>query len=221
MQNLSKLDQGKFFTMLLLIVILIAQVKVGCSNPRIRKEIRSLSKPEWQKVKKVFNVMKERGIMRKYSEMHSKFFSRFHNNMYFLYWHREFLYNFENEMIKIDKTVTLPYWNWAKDSDKLKWNFDKNNLFTDEYLGTVDRNGCVKGGVFEYNTVGYPFKHCISRRYRKDILPSGTSTIASIIATPYGIEYFSKLLENGPHVLLHMHFGGDMGVSYSTFNLFR
>ena len=200
----------------LVLLAVFAQVKVGCSNPRIRKEIRSLSAQEWQKVKNAMHEMKKRGIMRKFSTIHNQFFSRFHNNVYFLSWHREFIWNFEQEMRKIDSSVTLPYWNWARDADQLKWNFDKTEVWSNKYLGTVSPNTCIKGGIFDYNVVNYPFKHCISRRLRRDILPSGGSTVASIVATPYGIEYFSKLIESGPHALFHMHIGGDMGVGYST-----
>ena len=202
--------------LLVLLLAVFTQSKVGCHNPRYRKELRSLSQAEWNKVKVALNELKRRGILRKYSEMHTQFFSRFHNNVYFLSWHRQFIWNLEEEMRKVDNTVTLPYWNWAQDADSLKWNFDQTQVWSDEYLGSVGQNSCIKGGPFDYNFVNYPFKHCISRRLRRDILPSGGSTVASIVATPYGVEYFSKLIENGPHALFHMHVGGDMGVSYST-----
>eukprot|EP00835_Amoeboradix_gromovi_P000961 NODE_36_length_31474_cov_0.342438.p17 type:complete len:233 gc:universal NODE_36_length_31474_cov_0.342438:30153-29455(-) len=202
--------------LLLMIALIFAQFKVGCNNPRIRKEIRELSKQEWSTVKRVVNQLKKNGVFRRFAEIHHSFFSRFHNNVYFMPWHRQFIYNFETEMRKIDANVTLPYWNWAKDADKLKWNFDKTEIFSDYYLGSVGPDRCVKGGPFDYNIVNYPFRHCISRRLRRDILPSGGGVIANIVATPNGVEYFGKLLENGPHALFHMHLGGDMGVSYSN-----
>ena len=200
----------------ILLYCIFAQVKVPCANPTIRKEIRSLTSMEWGKVKRVFSIMKIQGTLRKYSQMHNSYFSRMHNNVYFAYWHRELLWRFEQDMKRIDSTVTLPYWNWSLDADKYKWNFDKTEIWTSHYLGYT-QNRCVKGGPFGINNyVDYPFRHCISRNLRRDILPSGGSTLAAIIATPYGIEYFSKLLESGPHILFHLHVGGDMGVGYSS-----
>lgn len=36
-----------------------------------------------------------------------------HARYTFLPWHREFLFHFENSLLAIDPTVTLPYWDWT------------------------------------------------------------------------------------------------------------
>jgi tyrosinase len=40
-----------------------------------------------------------------------------HNNIRFLPWHRAYLYYFELALQDIDKSVTLPWWDWATSSD--------------------------------------------------------------------------------------------------------
>lgn len=40
-----------------------------------------------------------------------------HERYTFLPWHREFLFHFENALLTIDSTVTVPYWNWTEDRE--------------------------------------------------------------------------------------------------------
>ncbi|KXN69930.1 Di-copper centre-containing protein, partial [Conidiobolus coronatus NRRL 28638] len=47
------------------------------------------------------------------SNMHVQYYPQVHSSPLFLGWHRQFLYDLESALRKIDETVRIPYWDWT------------------------------------------------------------------------------------------------------------
>ena len=67
-----------------------------------------------------------------------------HNSTAFFPWHRELLLQFENDLQRINETVTIPYWDWTDSS---------SSPFTSNFLGTngIGVDNQVQDGPFAAN----------------------------------------------------------------------
>jgi tyrosinase len=67
-----------------------------------------------------------------------------HNSTAFFPWHRELLLQFENDLQRIDETITIPYWDWPDSS---------SSPLTPDFLGTngVGPDNQVQDGPFAAN----------------------------------------------------------------------
>ena len=76
-------------------------------------------------------------------------FSNAHGNLAFLPWHREFIRRFELALQQEVPKVTLPYWDWEKDTEA------NSELFTKDFIGELNPgNNSVSplsGGYFDGN----------------------------------------------------------------------
>merc|ERR1712000_770222 len=71
-----------------------------------------------------------------------------HGGPMFLPWHRQFLLLFEQELQKIDSSVSLPYWDWTVDNST---NPVINHLWSDTFMGgngDPDNHDAVATGPF-------------------------------------------------------------------------
>lgn len=64
-----------------------------------------------------------------------------HRDSGFLPWHREYLLRYEEELVKVDPRVSLPYWNWGLGEAD-----ETDGLFEDDRMG--QRNGVISSGYF-------------------------------------------------------------------------
>ncbi|MER5563187.1 MULTISPECIES: tyrosinase family protein [unclassified Streptomyces] len=64
----------------------------------------------------------------------------------FLPWHRQFLLEFERALQKVNSRVTVPYWDWTRDSSPA------SSLWSDDFMGGNGRRGDlqVTTGPFAY-----------------------------------------------------------------------
>ncbi|MEU1671460.1 tyrosinase family protein [Streptomyces roseifaciens] len=71
-----------------------------------------------------------------------------HRSPSFLPWHRRFLIQFEQELQKIDSSVTLPYWDWTVDRTA------NASIFGADFMGGNgrSRDAQVTTGPFAYST---------------------------------------------------------------------
>ncbi len=71
-----------------------------------------------------------------------------HRSPSFLPWHRRFLIQFEQELQRIDSSVTLPYWDWTVDRTT------SASIFGADFLGGTgrSRDSQVTTGPFAYST---------------------------------------------------------------------
>jgi tyrosinase len=87
---------------------------------KVRKNIAFLSNDELQRFRGAIAQMKRLNAFFQ-DERSFDFWARIHGNLCqhgweeFLTWHRLYLYHFEQQLQDIDRTVTLPYWDWAMD----------------------------------------------------------------------------------------------------------
>jgi tyrosinase len=85
---------------------------------RVRKNIECLSKDELDRFRRAIRIMRCYDPYHQYDQRSFRFWADVHANNcqhgweQFLSWHRLYLYNFEQQLLDIDPTVTLPYWDW-------------------------------------------------------------------------------------------------------------
>jgi len=91
---------------------------------RARKNVAYLSAEELRRLRAAIAQMKSLDSFPQ-DERSFAYWARIHANQcqhgweQFLTWHRAYLYGFEKQLQDIDPTVTLPYWDWAADSQNV------------------------------------------------------------------------------------------------------
>lgn len=98
--------------------------KTVCDKMRVRKDFRDLTKPEKDLYIEAVNKLKEQGVYDLFVQTHAHLTNKnyAHGTSGFLPWHRKYLLEFENAIRSADpggkyKDVTVPYWDWAEDTD--------------------------------------------------------------------------------------------------------
>ena len=133
------------------------------SKKRVRKEIRDLSRTEWQRIVDAMNIMKRlsesEGVAlygndyRNYDDLLCQHLSASwspiygdiaHKNVAFLPFHRAFGNAFENSLLAIDSKISgLPYWDYTIDEQAYGLNGNIENtchvsqseIFSEDYFG--------------------------------------------------------------------------------------
>ena len=180
-----------------------------------RKEIRELTSEEWDRFAGAVNEFRLSGRWEKIANLHTdpKVWQVAHSDesglqAAFLPWHRVFLRRMEGELQRIDPKVTMPYWNWALDSEDPA---GSPVLSPDFFGGSGDpeTSFCVTEGSFS----DLSNETCVKRLIPRD--SGGFLTLSNLkevlVENPdYG--RFVNTMENGLglHGHLHMFLGGDM-----------
>ena len=117
------------------------QLAEDSGGVRARKNVAYLSDEELRRFRAAIAQMKSLDAYPQ-DERSFAYWARIHANQcqhgweQFLTWHRAYLYGFEKQLQDIDPTVTLPYWDWAADSENVKASLaDMGKVAND--------NGCV------------------------------------------------------------------------------
>ena len=138
-----------------------------CKRLHVRKDIKCLSDKEFQDFVAVIRQMHKSGFMDKMTEIHHNYWSSVHKYSVGNLWHQWFLMVFEKEMLRINPSVTLPYWDhfieFAEPHKSKIW-----DLFG--HAGTAANDYCVADGPFANMTFKVPTPHC----YRRQFNPDGT-----------------------------------------------
>ena len=180
-----------------------------------RKEVRELTSEEWDRFAGAVNEFRLSGRWEKIANLHTdpKVWQVAHSDesglqAAFLPWHRVFLRRMEGELQRIDPKVTMPYWNWALDSEDPA---GSPVLSPDFFGGSGDpeTSFCVTEGSFS----DLSNETCVKRLIPRD--SGGFLTLSNLkevlVENPdYG--RFVNTMENGLglHGHLHMFLGGDM-----------
>lgn len=127
----------------------------------IRKNQRNLTRNEKRRFVAALKELKSSGVYDRYVKTHWQAMMGLpmmgkpdpaHGGPAFLAWHREYLKRFEEELQRVDPSVTIPYWNWVQDqsNDGPPW--------TDDFLGGDGRrkDRQVTTGPFAYSTGEWP-----------------------------------------------------------------
>jgi hypothetical protein len=109
----------------------------------VRKNQNKLTDAEKKKFTDAVVAMKANGTYNPFVLIHNQVFAGLpnitslnpaHQCPSFLPWHRYFLLKFEQELQKIDSSVTLPYWDWTHDNAD-EPNKQRGSLWQDKFLG--------------------------------------------------------------------------------------
>ncbi|MCM6773895.1 tyrosinase family protein [Nocardia sp. CDC159] len=108
---------------------------------RIRKNVRNLTASEQKRYVNAVLELKRRGKYDEYVHLHNQFFISdgegrrrvAHMAPSFTAWHRQYLLNFEADLRAIDDSISLPYWDFTRDTSttRLPW--------TEDFLGGTGR----------------------------------------------------------------------------------
>ncbi|XP_060569890.1 putative tyrosinase-like protein tyr-3 [Ruditapes philippinarum] len=181
-----------------------------------RREVRTLSEEEWTNVTDVFRELFESGILQSFSRLHGKATLRAHKGGAFLPWHRVFLAHLEQEMKKINPSVSLPYWDYTIDYE-IPQPYD-TVLWTPCFFG--ENNDTVTSSSFKFLYGAHGA--VIARQLAKDFYSTRLINKADIenlkgfchfkdITTGVSREDTGHNLES-LHDSVHDYIGGDMGV---------
>ncbi|MFE0426200.1 tyrosinase family protein [Streptomyces sp. NPDC058953] len=121
----------------------------------VRKNQANLTAAEKKKFTDAVLEVKRIGVYDQFVEAHRLRFALDMNTMIyvghfgpsFLPWHRKYLIDFENELQKIDPSVSIPYWDWTAD------NTPTSSLWAPDFLGGTGRalDQQVMDGPFAYS----------------------------------------------------------------------
>ena len=202
------------FSVMVMMVMSVGVCGASASLER-RKEIRELTSEEWDRFAGAVNEFRLSGRWEKIANLHTdpKVWQVAHSDesglqAAFLPWHRVFLRRMEGELQRIDPKVTMPYWNWALDSEDPA---GSPVLSPDFFGGSGDpeTSFCVTEGSFS----DLSNETCVKRLIPRD--SGGFLTLSNLkevlVENPdYG--RFVNTMENGLglHGHLHMFLGGDM-----------
>lgn len=150
----------------------------------IRKNQACLTDEEKAAFVDAIQELKRNGEYQPYVDVHRKhFFHPIHQSAMFLPWHREFLHKFEIELQKVNRNVTIPYWDW-----------------------TVDNS--ITSSIWRGNFMG-AFTGLNRQLGANPFLPTRTQVKEAIDTTPYdtapwrqvtsGFRSALEELHNGPH----------------------
>ena len=202
-----------------------------CSGALPRQEVRELTGEQWQRLIAAIRTLQERATPQtasaydRLSLIHNRFATagRIHQTASFLPWHRLFLRAYEYELQQIDPSVTVPYWDWTRDSQRLaNAPFWSSDLFGGNGRGAA---GIVRDGAFaDWVPFRGPFAGAgrrtigLTRTWGND---SGLETaaaapaIARVLRRAKTYDALRQGLEIGGHGDVHIAVGGDMADFFS------
>jgi tyrosinase len=97
---------------------------------RVRKNYKGMSEDQKKNFVSALYVLNNKGVVDNFAQIHSKYFSEgIHRTSHFLPWHRYMLYLFEQELQKVDSSVSIPYWDSTAD------NSPSSRLWDNDFLG--------------------------------------------------------------------------------------
>ena len=137
----------------------------------------------------------------------------------FLPFHRWFLVEMENVLRRIDCRVTLPYWDWSKNThhwwrgtgDEDLWNPADHGLGGD---GNYTDDNCVEDGAFskdKWRLLDVSGGGCLRRNFTKDSLLYDIEHVKKTLSLPLEeFEQFEETVRVDYHLLPHNAIGGTM-----------
>ncbi|KAI9296135.1 Di-copper centre-containing protein [Neoconidiobolus thromboides FSU 785] len=197
------------FVPLIYFIVNVVGQRGGCTSNLVRREVRELSDSELRELHTAFNDLKANGVWDRFCRTHLDNVPFAHSTPYFLPWHREFIYRFEQELRRVNPRVSLPYWDWSLDSQAP----ERSIIFSSSYFGGSGGR-CVDDGPYA-NWIGrYPNRHCLFRSFDGgDSIGAFTSPeqLRGTLGRADDFEEFWNRIEGNPHGNVHNNIGGDMG----------
>ena len=204
-----------------LVGFVFAQFAVNCRNPRVRRDFRAeyLDNNRWLRFVNAYQQMKWTGRITHYAKLHRDITSQIHRNMYFLSWHRAFLWEFENEIRAIGgNDLTLPYIDWAADGYEFSGQVDKGWANHPYFYGKQEQGQqCLAGQIYPTFQKSPIFNagQCIGRDIDHSYSVASWAAVDNTIFQSYDFGTFSDAIQYGIHSDVHNLFSGDMGSDFA------
>ncbi|MFJ4922888.1 tyrosinase family protein [Streptomyces sp. NPDC088725] len=161
-----------------------------------RKNQRNLTGAEKKKFVQAVLELKRRGTYEEFVELHIQYYisdaedglRAGHMAPSFLPWHRQFLLDFEGALQKVDKSVTIPYWDWTAD------NSHSSSLWAESFLGGNGRQGDrqVMTGPFAHRAGNWPIRTSVTD---SDFLTRNFGRPADPVSLPTAAELAGAMNE--------------------------
>src|SRR5688572_17437150 len=162
---------------------------------RVRKNYKGMSDDQKKNFVSALYELKISGVVENFAQIHAKYFTAgIHRTAHFLPWHREMLYRFEQELQKLDSSVSIPYWDSTAD------NSPSSPLWDNKFLGGFNTDWNLKRALGAPNT-HLPTPQQVQTNQRQP-------TYDTFWDGPDGLEL---AIHNPPHAWV----GGEMGSVYS------
>ncbi|XP_025018121.1 uncharacterized protein LOC107369608 isoform X2 [Tetranychus urticae] len=185
-----------------------------CSKLRVRANIKSLNENELKQYIDALKILYADGTIDRYAIFHQTNYLSSHNQPIIFWWHRYFIYAFENELQRINPNLTIPYWDTTEDSKEPH----KSVVLSDKYFGG---NGeppfyCVSNSFLSTVDTKLPDgkRRCIKRIFygsQSDTLSpwNNTQSVLNLIRVSNDSEAFRIGLEDSIHLDVHRGLGSD------------
>jgi hypothetical protein len=190
---------------------------VGTCVITVRRDARDLTPQQWSAFVAAVQAMQQRpnattpSTFDRLAKLHTTMSASVHGTALFFAWHRRFLKDFENKLRAIDPTVSLPYWNWAQDSNAPEQSY----IWGARYLGGNggSPDGVVQIGPFAGWRPLNPQPHGLRRQWSNGTRIAAWASaeiINSAIASSGSYDTLRRAIEPVPHGKVHVNVGGDM-----------
>ena len=142
-----------------------------------------------------------------------------HGTSAFLPWHRWYLLSYEEALRSLGgefRCLTLPYWDWSRDSNIEPSVQTKSPVLSALHFGThggIDASNCVNDGVAAVQD-GWRTRggvNCLQRNWGATSSFTSEPELASLIMSYPNYQQFRERLEGMPHGYVHGWVGGHMG----------
>eukprot|EP00172_Hildenbrandia_rubra_P003837 Plantae.Rhodophyta-Hildenbrandia_rubra.ctg6670.p3 GENE.Plantae.Rhodophyta-Hildenbrandia_rubra.ctg6670~~Plantae.Rhodophyta-Hildenbrandia_rubra.ctg6670.p3 ORF type:complete len:424 (-),score=74.81 Plantae.Rhodophyta-Hildenbrandia_rubra.ctg6670:2665-3936(-) len=192
------------------------------SGVRVRKEVGSLTSAEWTSFARAFRALKDtndgQSTFENFVRTHLRGVRDAHGTSQFGPWHREFLFQVECRLRRIDPSVTIPYWDWSIDSAAPHlspvWN----------RIGGAVEGGAIPNAPFRGWSSAVATQHNVLRGFTAGQGGSFEERIENEetirnLQTDASSNFadFSAALEDA-HGTVHVGVGGDMGSTVTSPN---
>jgi tyrosinase len=169
----------------------------------LRKKYNFMSDDQKNRFVNAIKKAEASGVVENFAQIHAQYFTAgIHRTSHFLPWHREMLYRFEQELQKVDSSVTIPYWDSTTD------NSPKSPLWADPFLGQF--NSTWKLG----RALGAPGTHLPTLQQVKDNHQRPAYDTFWYGTDAQGQDGLEVSIHNPPHQWV----GGLMASAYSPWD---
>ncbi|CAB4004609.1 tyrosinase tyr-1 [Paramuricea clavata] len=153
---------------------------------------------------------------------HPKLAIHIHTKKQFFPWHRLMLRNVEKLLQEVDRSVTLPYWDWSL-SHLSPWRTSTLDIWSAQPWGLGgngdDVTGCVTNGPFARDqwgiVTGNGGRTCLERKFN-GVLPGIMTIHRALRYEPTNFTQFEDYIRNFIHDVIHWRIGGTMGDKYGS-----
>lgn len=185
-----------------------------------------MTQSEWNDYVRAFNIVVDtpetggsgRSVYEQFSRDHDRLATGpngFHENEYFLAWHREMLWRLDVALNAAVPGVTQPYFDWSVSAEAL---FEDPMFSPDRFGESVAQTGeaeaPIPNGPFQGLESSWPAPHAVTRDFNPDPVAS-RQLIDSIVQGVDSFPEFTNALEFGIHNAFHRAIGGDMVTPWS------